>query len=375
MKISSPRSEKMNLEFISRVSVLAVGVEKYQHMRPLFGPSSDIGNIRRILVSSSTTALFNDNQFVELHNPTSNELRSQINNYILGRSALGDVLVFYFSGHGVSIGSTDFGFCTVDTIVHPGSDTVLPLTVVTFSDLLRTLSVMGVIPVVIIDACYSGAVGNTIVSPNDAINNLHQGIQKSAASNYALLCSCAEFQSSLDSPQGGVFSQFLFDVIGGGVPSLNRGASTVSIKDVYRPIVDQIEQSFYDTSPRLYVGDTFSDFPIAKNVLFSPQSYSFVGHLKCVIDVLWNGGNERELSPREILDLCGQGAYGNHQKLSLDPWALVENSPGSKNRRLTERGRLFAQGQLEIPRTVEKDPNTEIWQASPNSAMVDINSS
>lgn len=364
----------MNQEFLSRVSILAIGVENYQHMRPLFGPSSDIENVHRVLVSSSETALFSKDQFVKLHNPTSDELRMQINDYVLRRSAFGDILIFYFSGHGVSIGSTDFGFCTVDTIIHPGSDTVLPLTVVTFSDLLKTLSVMSVIPVIIIDACYSGVVGNTVVSPNDAINNLHQGIHKSAASNYALLCSCAEFQSSLDSPQGGVFSQILFDVLNSGAPNFSRGASTVGIKDIYRPIVDQIEQGLYESSPRLYVGETFSDFPIAKNVLFSPQSYSFVGHLRCVIDVLWNEGNERELSPREILDLCGQGAYGNHQKLSLGPWALVENSPGSKKRRLTARGRLFAQGQLEIPRTIEKEPGTDIWKASPNSVMVNINS-
>jgi len=154
----------MNSEFLSRVNIIAVGVENYQHMRPLFGPSSDLDNIRRVLVSSSDTALFNERQFVELRNPTSDELRSHIGTYILGRSAPGDILVFYFSGHGVSVGSTDFGFCTVDTLIHPGPNTVLPLTVVTFSDLLETLSVMGVIPVFIIDACYSGTVGNAVVS-------------------------------------------------------------------------------------------------------------------------------------------------------------------------------------------------------------------
>jgi hypothetical protein len=108
--------------------------------------------------------------------------------------------------------------------------------------------------------------------------------------------------------------------------------------------------------------------------MFSPQSYSFVGHLKCIIDALWNNGNEQILTPRKILDLCGQGAYGNHQKLSLGPWDLVENSSGSKNRRLTNRGRLFAQGKLKIPRTIEKDPVSGEWKAAPGSIDVDIKS-
>jgi len=82
----------MNPEFLSRVNIIAVGVEKYQHMRPLFGPSSDLDNIRRVLISSSDTALFNERQFIELRDPTSEELRSHIGSYILGRSAPGVTL-------------------------------------------------------------------------------------------------------------------------------------------------------------------------------------------------------------------------------------------------------------------------------------------
>jgi hypothetical protein len=362
----------MNPEFLSRVNIIAVGVERYHYMRPLFGPRSDLENLHRVLVSSPDTALFEDQQFVELLNPTCDELRSQIGAYILGRSASGDILIFYFSGHGISIGNTDFGFCTVDTMIHPGSNTVLPLTVVKFSELLETLAVMDVIPVIIIDACYSGMVGNVVLSSNEAINHIHQGIQKSAASSYALLCSCSPIQASFDSPQGGIFSQILYDVLNNGVPNLRRESDVVGVKDIYRPIVDVIERNAYDATPRLYVGETFPDFPIAKNILFSPQTYSFVGHLKRIVEVLWNNEVERELSPREILDLCGQGAYGNHQKLSLGPWMLVENSPGSKNRRLTDRGRLFAQGRLEIPRTIVKEPGTQAWKPAPNSPMIRI---
>jgi len=362
----------MNLDFLSRVNIIAVGVERYLSLRPLSGPSSDLENIRRVLVSSPETALFSESQFVGIMNPTSDALRAQIGTYILGRSAPGDILIFYFSGHGMPVGSSDFGFCTVDTMIHPGANAVLPLTVVKFSDLMETLLTMGVIPIIIIDACYSGTVGSAVISSNEAINMIHSEVQTSFASNYALFCSCSPIQSSLDSPQGGIFSRILFEVLGNGVSSLQRGTDIVSIKDIYRPVMELIERNAFEATPRLYLGETFSDFPIARNVLYSPQTYSFVGHLKRIVEELWHNGNDRELSPREILDLCGSGAYGNHQKLSLNPWMLVENSPGSKKRRLTERGRLFVQGKLQIPKTIEKDPNSDAWRPTSNSVMVSI---
>ena len=203
----------MGSEMLSRVTIMAVGVERYQNMRPLFGPSSDIENIKKLLISSPETALFEERQFIGALNPSSDDLRSKINTYTLGRAAPGDILVFYFSGHGISIGRADFGFCVIDTQIHPGQNTVLPFTVVKFSDILESLSVMGVIPVIIIDACYSGVAGKVLIPPHDAIVQIHNGIRRSAASNYALLCSCSEFQSSSDSPKGGVFSRLLFQII------------------------------------------------------------------------------------------------------------------------------------------------------------------
>jgi len=362
----------MESGLVSRVTIFAVGVEKYDHIPPLYGPSSDIENIHNLLVKNPSTALFGEDQFISIQDPTSNDLRTQISSYTLSRSADADILVFYFSGHGVSIGRDDFGFCTTDTDIHPGANKVLPLTVVKFSDLLDTVSLMGIIPIVIIDACYSGIAGNALIQPHDAIVTMQNEIRRTAASNYALLCSCSDLQSSVDTPKGGVFSRCLFDVISNGIQGLN--SNLVSLKDVFQPLNRLIETEIRDAKPRLFLGDTLLDFPLARNILFTPQSYSFVGHLLCIIKSLWNNGNERELTPSEIHDICGKGAYGNHQKLSLEPWMLVENVPNSRNRRLTQRGRLFAQGKLKIPKTIEKDPSSNKWVVAAGSIQVDINS-
>ena len=85
----------MNSELTTRVTVFAVGVENYSYLRPLHGPSTDVEKIHELLVSSSTTALFSESQFIKVLNPTSDELRSRINSYTLGRSASGYILLFY----------------------------------------------------------------------------------------------------------------------------------------------------------------------------------------------------------------------------------------------------------------------------------------
>jgi len=362
----------MDSEMISRVTVLAVGVENYSEMRRLRGARKDIENLHRLLVTSPKTALFNQHQFIKLLNPTSEELRKQISDYTLGRSARGDILVFYFSGHGVPVGRNDFGFCTTDSRIHPGVDSVLPLTVVRFSDLLETTGIMDVTPVIIIDACYSGIVGKA-VSPHNAITTLHEEIQKANASNYVLLCSCSDLQSTLDSPTGGIFSRCFFDVIKKGIPSSENGSSSITLKQIYQSLKRLVESQSGDATPRLFLGETFSDFPMAKNVQYKAQSYSIIS-LKCVINVLWNNGNEQEFSASEILDRCGRGAYANHNKLSLEPWQLVEDSPVTKKRRLTDRGRSFAQGKLSIPRKIEKDLSKDKWIDSPGTPFIKIDS-
>jgi len=155
------------VDLSSRVTVIAIGVNKYQdqRLRNLNGAHKDIEKLRILLTKNKKTAIFDLKQFLELRDPDSNEFRQTINEYVLSRSVDGDILILYFSGHGVAIGRDDFGFCTTDTIIHPVSGVVLPLSVVKFSEILQSVNTANVIPVIIIDACYSGIAGNYLRFP------------------------------------------------------------------------------------------------------------------------------------------------------------------------------------------------------------------
>ena len=99
-------------DLTSRVTIIAVGISDYhdKHFAQLREAESDIERLRNLLVEDPKTALFHEGQFTEKINPTINELRQLIVDYTLERSSGKDILLFYFSGHGVPVGGDDFGF-------------------------------------------------------------------------------------------------------------------------------------------------------------------------------------------------------------------------------------------------------------------------
>lgn len=363
----------MKINLSGRVTIVAIGVEDYKFMPLLKGPKTDVENFYNLLVTMPETALYQEKQFKKLLNPTSSEIREFVSNYTFERGALGDILIFYFSGHGTAVGHKDFGFCTIDTRFHPNIQAVLPLTVFKFSELLESLAIVDVTPVVIIDACYSGKAGDALVSSPTIMNSMHEKITTISASNYALLCSCSDLQTSLNSPKkGGLFSRGIFEIAQRGISYQKQASELLGLQQIYRPLATFIESESDDSMPRLYVGDTLLEFPLIKNTKYSPKRYVFTGYFKSIIEAMWNNGSPRELWIRDMDELCGKGAYGNHNKLKLEPWQLVENGMGSTKRKLTEKGNLFAQGKIKIPRSIEQDSTSGRWAPSPKTKEIAI---
>src|SRR3990172_5331954 len=172
----------------ARVSIMAVAVSRYDsaNLPELPGPQVDVERLRELLVENPATALYKPGQFIELSNPTIQQFRETLMTYSTSRTASGDILIFYYSGHGVPVGSDDFGFCASYTRFHPISETVEPLSIIKYSDLLRTISNANVIPIVIIDACYSGNASKTLtIPPIDVIDAMQKRTVTQAAGKYA----------------------------------------------------------------------------------------------------------------------------------------------------------------------------------------------
>lgn len=351
-------------KLISRVTIIGVGVNKYKdnYLPDLRGTQKDLEKLKNTLTKDKKTAVFSPKQFIDLRNPTSSEFRDKINDYVLGRSAEGDILILYFSGHGVAVGRDDFGFCTTDTIIHPKSKIALPLSVVKLSEVLASLNTANIIPVVIIDACYSGVAGKQLKIPSfEAISTIQDKIHTVAASSYALLCSCSELDISVDTSDGGIFSNYLAEILTEGIEKDKDDPSIITLHDIFNELSERVLSINAELSPRLYIGTTLPKFPLAINPKHKLRKLTISPVYISILAALWKNGSPQTLTPDQILNLCGQGAYGNHNKLSLEPWDLVETVPGTKLRRLTDKGEKFMQGDFTIPKSIRKDPKTDKW--------------
>lgn len=194
-----------------RVSIVSVCVADYRDDRlaSLSGPRADALSIAAVFTGDGL-GLYSSAQVHLLEDPTSTEVRAWLLNYCATRTASGDILLFYFSGHGSIVGPGQFAFCLADAVTRPDGNGVLPLSVLPFGEVVDTLAAVDVNPVFVIDACYSGAAAAAReISPGNVMALMHDDVHRKAGSSYAMLCACSDRQAAIDEDAGGMFTQTL----------------------------------------------------------------------------------------------------------------------------------------------------------------------
>ena len=248
------------------------------------------------------------------------------------------------------------------------------MSAVSVIEILNTLQLKKVIPIFLIDACYSGAAGGALITESSIlINNLKDEIEKKYASSYALLCSAPNDQEVMDNPNGngGVFSDSLVKLAESGIDSSNRRSTNITLEKLYPFLRKKTEQNSFGNTPVLFLGSTLPDFSIFKNIYYRPLEYKLYPHLIDVLMAMWNDGNLKELKPKEIEEVTkSKGAYGNYTKLSYGPWRLIEKS--GQRRKLSKRGISFMKGELKIPSEIVRDEQTDEYIAKPGSNYIGI---
>lgn len=356
---------------IGKITILAIAVSKYEYLESLPGANKDIKLIRNVFLNKERS-LYKHSQFKELLNPTNQEVRDEILDYAYSRSAHGDILIFYFSGHGCVVGTNNFGFCLSDTKLGGVNEgLVLPLSVLRFSEVVQTLTAVDVHPVFIIDACFSGSTAYTFIQTISA--SMQDELHIHVAGSYGLLCSTSTDAFSIDTNEGGAFTQAFHAIVSQGLSEkFQRHWPFLTLRNVSSPLQEQLSQEGYPLS-KCYFGPDLPEIPIAKNLRFAPRSEYFAPYMRQIIEHIWNNGKPRQTTIADLRNLVGAGAYGNHSKLSYKPWGLLENSSRRGTRRLTDKGKRFAQGKIQIPLEIVKDPVTHDWVAAPDTKRISIN--
>ncbi len=355
---------------IEITTIFNIGVSNYKYLEKLKGPTKDIKNFEKLLSTDPATRLYKKEQIITLSDPTSHQLRECILNFSARRSARGDIVIFYFSGHGGVIAGGDFVLCTTESRKNQSLDSgLLSTSGVLFTDVVRTFSSVDIRPFFIFDACFSGT---SALSAGFQIGQVIQNDAYTFGSTYGLLCSSNPETETKDLPEGGIFTLRLCEILKSGIDgAIYKNKPILTISDVSALLIDRLAIDG-SSLPRLFIGSQLPEIAIAKNVQYSPESESFTPQFKKIIELLWNNGNPREVEISEILDNIGTGAYANYSKLNRAPWNLLEQGSNTKKRKLTDRGIDFAEGNLSIPKKIIKDPITWDWIADPESSFITI---
>lgn len=354
---------------LAMTTIFAVAVSDYQYIRKLRGAEQDLVKIRQVFVDNPATSLYSEEQFVPLANPTSAELRQAVLKFTESRGARGDIVIFYFSGHGSVLGGREFLLCTTDSRLSQRIDGggIISTSAVLFRDIVHSFSSVDIRPVFIIDACFSGTIA---LADNFQIGQMVQNEAFTFGNMYGLLCSSSSEAESKDTSEGGVFTIRLHEsAINGLSDSFYKNKPLLTLGDIAIPLVESLSRDGYPL-PRLFFGPQLPQIGITKNTQFQPEFETFPPMYRQIVEFIWNEGDHREVHIEELGQEIGRGAYSNHSKLSLSPWGLLQDGQSRSHRVLSKRGILFSQGKLSIPRRIIKDPDSWEWVADPESEMI-----
>jgi len=361
-------------EAISLVSIIAFGCDNYDQLNKLNKVKEDLDRVRKIFCESEYS-IFKKENFHEIYDKTSGELREEIQKYLMDRSADRDVLILYFSGHGTAIGREDFGFCMKDAEIHPEDGVILPISVVKLTEIIGTLSIKNVSVILFVDSCYSGQISKSLrIRPLEISLEMSTEFVSFFGSSFGLITSCTDLQQTLDF---GIISNALKDICEQGNSEVN--SPYLCFGDLSESLYERIDRFANDESnSRVFIpSGKISKLPFCKNVQYvEPEEpkiiYSFTKPYLELLLAMWNDGKPIPLSPNEILEKTNSpSAYANHNKLSFSPWNLLETNKEGK-RILTNRGEEFILGKIKIPKSVTEYKNTKMCEATKGSPLIQV---
>jgi uncharacterized caspase-like protein len=164
VQAASANVQKALLIGVGHYKYLPYTTEKGEKLDNLRGPANDVQKIKDLLVSGYN---FSEDNILVLKDQeaTREAILSHFNQWLVKGTRPGDLVLFYYSGHGTRIPKSDNGFykaiCPYDTLLKAKNLTDAKLIInEELGDLLGKLRGREV--VVIMDSCHSGGMTRSI---------------------------------------------------------------------------------------------------------------------------------------------------------------------------------------------------------------------
>ena len=351
----------------ANTKILGFSESGYDYLSTLSGTRNDLEKIETIFAGDSSISVYPETSLALHHDCTLSEIQNIINEYVYGRSARGDKVIFYFSGHGAILGNGDLYLCTKDTRKGFGGEGFLPLSALSMREIILTLSNADILPCFIIDACFSGTSINI-----DKINfgvTLEYIANRTLGNSYAILASSGSESFSLGDSEGGYFTNGIYQISQNGLPN-NIEDEFITIQNITKPLNEVLAIQGAPLS-RLHIGKSFPNLIICKNKKFEDKirKERFVPSYKPIFEHILRNGTPQSFTPGELRSEF-PSAYGNSTKM-INIWGLLERVEGDGNyRQLTKKGLLFIKNEISIPKVMIKNPLTDEWSPAEDTEYI-----
>ena len=289
---------------------LLVGVSEYQSGLQLL-PSAieDVRAMERVLRHPEMGGF---DEVEVLPNPITQELRIAIYNLFAERSPE-DLVLFYFSGHGVKDQNLNLYLTTPET-TKSQRGLVVPPTAVAASYLQEQMNQSrSEHEVIILDCCYSGAIVRGLTAKDEGAVDI---IAELGGKGRAILTSSTSVQSSFQQEGAlSIYTQYLVEGIETGAADLDSDGR-ISADELHQYASKKVQQASPAMTPQFYPVEEGYKIYLAR----SPQDDPKLKYRKAVQEIVQE--NQGEINP--ILDRPYLDKYSHSLGISAEKAKIIE---------------------------------------------------
>ena len=227
---------------------LLIGVSEYQPgLNPLPSAVRDVEAVRRVLVNSEMGD-FADSNVTVLKNPHPQDIRNAIYDLFANRQK-DDLLLFYFSGHGIKDDKGNLYFSTCDTRKDNGK-LVTPSAVAARALHDSINDSRSQRQIIILDCCFSGAIATGMSVKDDGSVNVQEQL---GGKGRAILTSSTSTQYSFEQQDSelSIYTRYLVEGIDTGAADKD-GDGQISIDELHEYANSKVREASPAMTPEFY---------------------------------------------------------------------------------------------------------------------------
>ncbi len=250
---------------MSKKIALLIGVSEYEPgLTTLPAALEDVKSMQRVLQHPKLGGF---DEVKILPNPDAHTMQLEIETFFSGRSKE-DVLLLYFSGHGIKDDNGRFYFSTCITRKN-AKNQLIKATAVDASFIHGQMDdSRSRRQVIILDCCFSGAFDQSLVAKDDGSVDLQSQL---GAEGRVVLASSSSTQYSFEQQGAGVYTRYLVEGIETGAGDLDQDG-LISARELHKYACSRLEENSLSMEPKIIVlKDEGFDVVIAKANNMSPK--------------------------------------------------------------------------------------------------------